>query len=97
MHRHTHTHTELRDSLTQKLHFKTHLVGSMVVSAVYPELKAQRVVHHHLDFAAEHILGRVRRDGGRRGGGRNANHSEIAILSHLYTHTPHAVTSKLTS
>lgn len=28
-----HTHTKLRDRLTQKLHFKTHLAGSMAVPA----------------------------------------------------------------
>lgn len=33
--KYTHTNTALRDSLTQKLHFKTHLAGSMVVPGTH--------------------------------------------------------------
>lgn len=62
----THTKRKLRDGLSQKLYFKTHLGGSMAVPGAHalPSLKAQRVVQLHLKSVARHVRGRVRKEGG---------------------------------
>lgn len=62
----THTKRKLRDGLSQKLYFKTHLDGSMAAPGAHalPGLKAQRVAQLHPRPVARHVQGRSRKEGG---------------------------------
>lgn len=73
---HTHTHRELRDSLTQKLYFKTHLAGSMAVSSCTP-----RVLTFTFTPSLWPITSWVGSGERKEVEAAGANHSEMAFLS----------------